>query len=342
MTLRTRFEAASLRALLALPAPLLRAVAGPPLRLDGQTLAPDTQLTLRLQRLLRMPGAETLPIAEGRLAMREHTALVRGHQPVGAVEHLTVAGLPARRYLPTGYAEAPGPLLLFFHGGGFLYGDLETHDAPCRVLAERSGVPVLAVEYRLAPEAPFPAAFDDAEAAYAWVLDHAAEIDVDPGRLAVGGDSAGGNLAAWVAVCAARRRTPLAFQLLVYPVACTDHDTESYRLFNRDLYLTDEFMRLATETFLPTDLDRKDERVNLRYADLPARLAPAYVATAGFDPLRDEGEDYADRLASAGARVECRRFDDQIHGFLNIVGAGRTSPAAVAEIADRLREALRP
>ncbi|MEQ6901603.1 alpha/beta hydrolase [Nocardioides sp. YIM 152588] len=340
MSLRTVIEATSLRGLLALPDGVLRRLAGPPVRLDGQTLAAETQVTLRLQRLLRIPGAETLPIPAGRDAMRHHTDVVRGRQPVGAVRDLEVAGLPARHYLPSGRRGGPGPLLLFFHGGGFLYGDLETHDAPCRVLAERSGVPVLAVEYRLAPEAPFPAAFDDAEAAHAWVLDHAADLDLDPARLAVGGDSAGGNLAAWVAVHAARSGLPLAWQLLVYPVATTTHATASYDLFQRDLYLTGDFMELATRTFLPTAEARADERVNLLHADLPVGLAPAYVVTAGFDPLRDEGEGYAARLAAAGAAVETRRFADQIHGFLNIVGVGRRSRAAVDEIADRLAGAM--
>lgn len=336
VTIPNVVEAGVLRGLLALPEPVLRRLAGPPLTVQGQTLAAETQLTLRLQRLLRMPGAETLSVDRGREVISHQTEIVRGQQPIGGVRDLEVAGMPARHYLPSARTGGPGPLLLFLHGGGFLYGDLDSHDGPCRVLAETSGVPVLAVDYRLAPEHPFPAAFDDAEAAYAWVLEHADEIDLDPERLAVGGDSAGGNLAAWIAVQAARTGRPLALQLLVYPVTQVDHDTESYRLFCRDLFLTAEFIDGVVRDFLPDAVDHTDERVNLLHADLPAGLAPAYVATAGFDPLRDEGEAYAQKLAEAGVEVDTRRFDDQIHGFLNVVGAGRRSPAAVQEIARRL------
>ncbi|WP_231123558.1 alpha/beta hydrolase [Nocardioides sambongensis] len=339
MSLQHAIEAAVLKTLLALPEPVVRRLAGAPYVADGQTLAPDTQLMLRLQRLARMPGAEDLPLDRARQMIRRQSATVAGHQPIGAARDLEVAGMPARHYLPTARARGAGPLLLFFHGGGFLYGDLDSHDAPCRVLAERSGVPVLSVEYRLAPESAFPGPFDDAEAAYRWVLDHADELALDPDRLIVGGDSAGGNIAAWVAIAAARARTPLAHQLLIYPVTDPAHGTESFALFKEGLFLTEKFMDGVRDAFVPTEELRLDERVDLLKTDLPAGLAPAYLCTAGFDPLRDEGESYAARLAAAGVPVETRRFDDQIHGFLNVVGAGRTARAAVEEIADALRRA---
>lgn len=338
MTTRERLEILSLRAALALPERLQRRLAGRPLVCDGQTLAPDVQLMLRLQRLVREPGAETLPVHEGRLAIRRHARVTATRQPVGAVRGLTVAGRPARLYVPTG-AAASTPLLLFFHGGGFMYGDLDSHDAPCRFLAERSGARVLAVDYRLAPEQPFPAAYDDALAAHRWVVDRAAELGAHPARLAVGGDSAGGNLAAGVAIEAARAGLPLAFQLLVYPATDAARQTPSAAAFAEGLYLTKAFMDLATETYVGA-ADQRDPRVSPLHAELPAGLAPAYVATAGFDPLRDEGEAYARRLSDAGVPVELRRFPDQIHGFLNILGAGRTSRAANAEIAAKLKAAL--
>ena len=338
MSTLERLESVTLRAALGLPERVQRVLGGRRVVHDGQTLAPDTQLMLRLQRLTRERGAETMPIPEGREAILRHTRLTSGRQPVGAVRDLAVAGLPARLYTPTG-AAATGPLLLFFHGGGFMYGDLDSHDATCRFVAERSGVRVLAVDYRLAPEHPFPAAYDDALAAYRWLVDHAAEVGADPQRLAVGGDSAGGNLAAGVAIEAARAGLPLAFQLLVYPATDAVRQTDSAAAYAEGFYLTRAFMDLANATYIG-DGDLKDPRVSPLYADLPRGLAPAYVATAGFDPLRDEGEAYARRLADAGVQVELRRFPDQIHGFFNVVGVGRSGRAAIATVAAKLRAAL--
>lgn len=336
MTLLEPVEILALRAALALPPRVQRVLAGRPVVVDGEPLAVDTQLMLRLQRLVREPAAETLPIPEGRRAIRRHTRLLAGRQPIGEVRDLRVAGLPARLYTPS---LSRGPLLVFFHGGGFMYGDLESHDAACRFLAERSGVRVLAIDYRLGPEQPFPAAYDDAVAAYRWVVEHAGELDADPARLAVGGDSAGGNLAAVAAIEAARTGLPLAFQLLIYP--CTDavRETRSAGDFADGFYLTADFMALANDSYIG-EHDLRDPRISPQYADLPAGLAPAYVATAGFDPLRDEGEAYARRLAEAGVPVETRRFGDQIHGFFNIVGAGRSARAANTEIAAVLRRHL--
>jgi acetyl esterase len=231
---------------------------------------------------------------------------------------------------------------VFFHGGAFVYGDLDTHEKTCRFLAERAGVQVLAVDYRLAPEHAFPAAHDDALAAYHWALDHLEDLGVAPDRVAVGGDSAGGNLAAAVALAAAQDGLPLAFQLLVYP-ACENaaRETRSSRIFAEGFYLTREFMAIGTESYTPDPADRADPRMSPLRAAIPAGLAPAYVATAGFDPLRDEGEAYAQRLADAGVAVEVRRFPDQIHGFFNLLLAPR-SRAAVEEIAEALRAGLDP
>jgi len=337
VTALDRAKMLGLHAALRLPAPLQRVLAGRPVVADGAPLATDVQLMLRLQRLVGERGAETLPIPEGRRAVRRHTRMTAGRQPVSEVRELLVAGLPARLYTPS---LSRGPLLVFFHGGGFMYGDLESHDPICRFLAERSGVRVLAIDYRLAPEQPFPAAYDDALSAYRWVVEHADELGVDPARLAVGGDSAGANLAIGVAVEAARTGLPLAFQLLVYPVTDAVRDTESARLFAEGFYLTKAFMDLAGTSYV-AGADPRDPRVSPVYGELPRGLASAYVATAGFDPLRDEGEAFARRLAGAGALVELRRFDGLIHGFFNIVGVGDTARAANAEIATALRAGLR-
>jgi acetyl esterase len=331
----------ALRSALGLPERVQRLLAGRPVSIDGQTLAVDTQLMLRLERLVREPSTEDLPVAAGRRLLRKHAVIAGGDQPIGEVRDVEVGDLRGRLYVPT-EAASPGPLLVFFHGGGWVYGDLESHDPPCRFLAERSGVRVLSVDYRLAPEHAFPAGYDDAVSAYRWVVENAASLGADVSRLGVGGDSAGGNLAAGTAIEAARAGLPLAFQLLVYPGTDSTRRTASRRLFGHDLYLTEEFMDRSMDRYVP-DVDlRSDPRVNPLLADIPARLAPAYVATAGFDPLRDEGEAYARKLAEAGVEVELRRFADQIHGFLNVVGAGRTARAASAEIAARLAVGLRP
>lgn len=322
-----------------LPEAVQRRLAGRPVVRDGQTLAPDVQLMLALQRLFREPSPGDQPVPEGRRTILRATRLTGGHQPVGSVRGLTVAGRPARLYTPTG-APDQGPVLLFFHGGGFMHGDLDSHDPSCRFLAERSGVRVLAVDYRLGPEHRFPAAYDDAVAAYHWLVEHAAEVGGDVERLAVGGDSAGGNLAAGVAIEAARAGLPLRFQLLVYPATDGRRDTESLRLFADGFFLTEAYMELANASYATSDEDLADPRYSPHYAELPDGLAPAYVVTAGFDPLRDEGEAYARRLADAGVPVELRRFSGQIHGFFNIVGAGRTSRAANALIAAKLKVAL--
>ncbi|HWU20973.1 MAG TPA: alpha/beta hydrolase [Nocardioides sp.] len=341
MNLRSTVEGAALRLLTSLPAPLQRGVSGGRTVLDGQTLAADLQLMLAAQRLLRGRGEEA-PIEEVRAGTRRDAAIAGGRQPIGEVRELEIAGRPARHYLPTVALTAggePGPLLMFVHGGGFIEGDVDTHDAPCRALAERSGVPVLSVSYRLAPEHPFPSAHDDAYAAFRDVHAHAVELGADPARIAVGGDSAGGNLAGWVAIAAARDGLPVAFQLLVYPVADGPHPGASARMFNEGFYLTQEFMDRADACYTPDRADLLDERISLVRAELPAGLAPAYVATAGFDPLRDEGESYARLLAAAGHQVELERFPDQIHGFLNMLVVPSCG-AAVDTIAQRLRAAF--
>lgn len=329
-----------MHALLALPEGAQRLLAGRTVTLDGQRLATETQLMLRLSKLAG-PAIETLPIPRGRVVLDEQCAAGGRRPPVGQVRDLEVAGLPARLYTPTSeLGSSSTPLLVFLHGGGFMYGGLLSHDAPCRFLAERAGVKVLSVGYRLAPEHPFPAAYDDAVAAYRWTVANAASLGADPARLAVGGDSAGGNLAAGVAVAAAREGLPLALQLLIYPATDNTRANRSLELFGDGFYLTEAFIARATESYLPDPAERTDPRASPTFEPVPEGLAPAFVATAGFDPLRDEGEAFAWRLSDAGVRVELKRFPNQIHGFLNTVGVGRRARAAVGEIAEGLRAGL--
>ena len=325
--------------LMGLPRQVQRLIAGPPIVLDGQELDVETQMMLRLKQLL--PSTESGSVERGRKNLLQETRLVGGRQPIGSTRELEVAGgdgpIPARLYVPRAGSDA---LLVYVHGGGWSYGDLDTHDAVCRSIAEHAGVRVLSLDYRRAPEAPFPAAYDDVTAAFRWVVEHLDSLGATPDRLAIGGDSAGGALAAATALMAAREELPLAFQLLVYPATDLPHSRPSHEKFGQGFYLTTEFKDRCRAAYLPDEADWKDPRASVLYADIPDGVAPAYLCTAGFDPLRDEGEEYAQRLADAGVEVELHRFPGLIHGFFNIVGVGRSSREAHLEVVARLRAAL--
>src|SRR4051794_7467139 len=329
-----------------LPARLQRALNRRPVVVDGLELSPEVQLMLTLKRLARVPAAEALPLAQARVELSRQQWMVGGRQPIGALRDLEVDGaegpLRARLYVPSERQGAgPAPTMLFIHGGGWMYGDLDSHDATCRFLAERSGVQLLAIDYRLAPEHRFPAAVEDCQAAYRWLVDHAEEVNADRARLAVGGDSAGGSLSLSTAVWAAEKGLPLAFQLLIYPGADFVERTESRRLFGEGYVLTEVFMLGAEEAYFEPDADKSHpDASGLRRVDFPANLAPAHVVTAGYDPLRDEGEALARLLTDNGVEVDAKRSPSMIHGFVHFVSAGHEAPAYNAEIADRLRRAL--
>jgi acetyl esterase len=280
--------------------------------------------------------ARTYVRAEARLSAARPT-------PVGAVRDLEVDGgdgpLRARHYAPD-EPGGPHPLLLFLHGGGFVVGDLDVYDEPCRVLCRHGGVHVLAVEYRLAPEHPFPAPGEDVVAALDWALDHAAELGADPARVAVGGDSAGGNLAALAAQHAERRP---CLQLLIYPAADMHTERPSQELFAEGFYLTAADREWYHRHYFsgPGGPDVDDPRaLPLARGELDG-LPPAFVVTAGFDPLRDEGEAYAEALRDAGIPVLLRRFGNLIHGFINMGGVSPACRDALVEIAGTLRGMLR-
>jgi acetyl esterase len=318
------------RTLAAVPPPVARLLAGRPVVVDGQRLDPEMQLGLRLVSLSDRDGPQSPAAVRAQVARSARRVALR--LPIGAVEELRAGGLRARLYRPR---AAAGGLLVFFHGGGFVVGDLDTHDVPCRFLAERSGAAVLSVEYRLAPEHRFPAAVDDALAAFNWARDHAAELGADPGRIAVGGDSAGGTLATVVA-----RLADPAFQLLIYPGADWNADTYSRRRFADGFLLTAEDIAFYRDHYLADEAAALDPRASPLLAEYLAGSAPAYIATGGFDPLRDEAEEYARRLAAAGVPVALRRHEGLIHGFVNAVGISRAAALATAEMAGALRTAL--
>ncbi len=342
-TLGQRVQQRLVRALAALPPSIqVRLSRRPPVRIDGDTLAPEVQLTLALFERIREPRPETRSPAEARQIRRRLAAVYAGKPvAVGNVEDLEIDAevpLGARHYAPS-EPGGPHPLLVYYHGGGFTYGDLETHDGVCRLLCRHSGAHVLAVNYRLAPEHPFPAAVDDARAALRWAYANATRLGADPHRIGVGGDSAGGNLGAVVSQLAARDGgPPPVLQLLIYPA--TDFTTRrpSRELFGEGFLLTDSEMEwFETNYFGTARTQASDPRASPLLADDLSGLAPALIVTAAFDPLRDEGEEYARALQDAGTPATLRRFPGFIHAFIGAAGVSQACRDAVVEIAGATR-----
>jgi len=288
---------------------------------DGLVLEPDVQLLLRLLSLAGNRELAASDPASARAEMRRVTEL--SPAPAGGETVLPVAipgpagSIPARLYRPA--LPAPRALVVWYHGGGWVVGDLDTHDGACRFLCASTGASVLSVDYRLAPEHRFPAAVDDAFAAFRWAAANAASLGADPARVAVAGDSAGGNLAAVVSRLAVREGGPRPVaQMLVYPVTDVSTKHPSYRLFSEGFLLSEADMDWFKGHYLPSEDAARDPRVSPLLAEDLEGLPPAIVLTAGFDPLRDEGEAYARRLERAGVRVHLRRADGQIHGFFSL------------------------
>ncbi len=345
LTSRDRAERAAVRLLSRLSTRTARRLAGPPIVLDGQTLDPHIQIVLKaLERTGQ--GAWSRHGAEAARRESRRTALVAALPlpRIDGVSDLSIPGpageLPARVYpAPGSRGVEPQPALVFFHGGGFVIGDLDTHDELCRMLCRHAQVTVVAIDYRLAPEHPFPAAVDDAMSAFGWVRENAAELGLDPGRIAVGGDSAGGNLSA--VVCNQTKEAGgemPAFQLLIYPKT-DDEPTRSLELFAEGFFLVDEDMAWFLDSYAPADADPR--AYPMRSADLSG-LPPAYVATAGFDPLRDEGEAYAAALRDAGTPAALCRHESLIHGFASMTAVAPAARDAVIEMAGALQVGLAP
>jgi acetyl esterase len=232
------------------------------------------------------------------------------------------------------------PILIYFHGGGWVVGAPESADSTCRLLALHAGVQVLSVDYRMAPEHPYPAAFDDCLAAYDYVVAHADSLGIDPQRIALGGDSAGGNLTATVALATRDRDIKPAYALMFYPVTDIAEEHPSRREFANHYFLTNGMMRWFADHYAPAEVDRADPYVSPLHADDVSGMPPSYVATAGFDPLRDEGQAFADRLAAAGVPVVKRHYPRFIHGFANFTRKGLGGKDAVVEAAGALRVGL--
>ena len=273
------------------------------------------------------------------------TAFDNSDVPVGGVEDRNIPGpggdIPIRIYTPVAAGGSPLAALVYYHGGGWVVGDIESHDATCRTLSQTSGCKVISVDYRLAPEAKFPAAADDAYAALVWVEKNAMEIGVDPNRIAVGGDSAGGNLAAVASLMARDINGPhIAFQLLIYPVTQIGIDSASRKELATGYFLETETMTWFEDQYVdPADAD--NPYASPLKADSLSGLPPAYVITAGFDPLKDEGKAYADGLRAAGVDVQYVNYDGMIHGFIALTALVENAANAVAETGVALKKALK-
>jgi len=299
----------------------------------------DPGARVYVERVNAAPPVWVVPLDEARRGTDAETLEVFGPvDAVGSVEDRLLDGpdgpLRARIYRPDD--DGPHPGVVFFHGGGWVVGSVESHDPVCRVIAARSPCVVVSVDYRLAPESRFPAAVEDAWAATAWVAEHGAELGVDGTRIAVAGDSAGGNLAAVIALRARDRGLPLALQILIYPV--TDHDLASPGYMHHGVGLN--LTRAKMEWYWGQYLDGADganpEASPLRAADLRG-VAPALVQTAEHDPLCYEGEEYARLLEAAGLPVTLTRYEGQIHGFVRLGALCPRAGDALAEIAAALR-----
>jgi acetyl esterase/lipase len=344
-----RIEHSFLRFACGLPPSVQRALFGKPPRLDGQVLATELNTLLAFARMAGDESASeegTLTPAQARERLRSGSAATAGAPgPSPALSDLAVPGpagaIPARFYEPAGMGIEERPLIVYFHGGGWTIGDLDTCESVCRFLALHTPATVLSIGYRLGPEDPFPAAFDDALAAFRWAAEESPRLGVDPARIALAGDSAGANLAAAVSLHARDEEGPRpAMQALLYPVTDVLGEHESRRTFARGFLLTGADMDWFERHYLPDGADRSDPRVSVLHSEDLAGLPPAYVAVAGFDPLRDEGEAYAKRMEESGVAVTLRRQADLIHGFANMTAISDRAHVAMVEIAAALRAGL--
>jgi acetyl esterase len=310
-------------------------------------LHPQTRALLDLIEQRGLPPTHTLTPDEARTSYRERRYFTQPEAPnVALVRDLAADGphgkIPLRLYRPLGSpADAVLPVLVYYHGGGFVIGDLDTHDVLCRQLANGAGCAVVAVDYRMAPEFPFPYAVEDCLAATYWVRRNSESLGLDAARLGVGGDSAGGNLAAVISHLGRDAGDlPIAFQLLIYPATDQRLGAPSHQTNGEGYLLTRDTIAYFMNHYIPDKAFNLDPRASpLLHTDL-SRLPPAFVLTAGYDPLRDEGLQYSQALSKAGNRVTHICFERQIHGFILMGKVLEEANAAVAICASELRRAL--
>jgi len=310
--------------------------------LDGRTMDPKAQIVAEFAASIRVPGYFP-PMPELRQQLRTMVALMdTPAPPIARIEDLRIPGpagdIPARLYgaLPAGHA--PLPVVAYFHGGGWVQGDLETHHGLCARLAEWSGALVVAVAYRLAPENKFPAAPEDCLAAYGWLRRHGGPLGIDTGRVAVAGDSAGGNMAAVVSQQARAAGLPVpSCQVLIYPALDFAFDTPSHRAMPDAPVIPKDRVLWYRAQYLASDAEQADPRASpLRTADL-AGQPPSFIIAGGFDPLRDEAAQYAERLRAAGVDTVYKEWPGQIHGFVSLTKAIPQGLACTRDVADYIR-----
>jgi acetyl esterase len=298
----------------------------------------DSQAFLDLLKKLGRPPINSLPPMQAKEVFRRGRMATQPELPqVDRVKEYEATGpngpIPVRVYRGAGTADAgPLPVHVYYHGGGWVLGDLDSHDWVCRRIANAAQCVVVSVDYRMAPEHVFPAAYDDSLAALRWTVDNAQLLRIDPSRVSVGGDSAGGNLAAAVAIAARDSGSPaLKAQILVYPAVDLSMSGNYYGRFTKDLILTDETMRWFIELYVPNAAQRNDWRASPLLVQSHKGLPPALVLLAGFDPLCAEGEVYAEKLKAAGVATTVTRYPGQLHGF---VSNGKLLPKANDAIDD--------
>ena len=310
-------------------------------------LDPQAQALMQLMIDKGVPPVHTMTPEEARASYRSRRAFTQPDAPeVFKVEDKLVSAngvsVPVRVYHPhaaPSHSTLPG--LVYLHGGGWTIGDLDTHDVLCRSLCLQAGIVVVAVDYRMGPEHKFPAAYDDSVAAFNWTVAQAASLGIDASRIAIGGDSAGGNLAAAACLGLRGQSVQPAFQLLIYPATIMWQDTPSYHANGKGYMLTKESIAYYTESYLRNREDAKDWRASPQLADSHAGLPPAFVITAGFDPLRDEGLMYANALTKAGVSSQYICFERQIHGFITMGRVMQEANTAVSLCASVLKTHLR-
>lgn len=324
----------------ALPPCAQRLIAGRPIVVDGQQLDREAQLGLRLLRLAAGTTFEELPLQQGREQIDSEAYIFGAEIPIHQVDSLIIpgpAGTIAARIYSGRPTEEPTAALVYLHGGGWALGNLESADAISRFLAERAGITVISVDYRLAPENPFPAGLEDALAAFEYVVVHADELGIDPDVVGVGGESAGGNLAAVVSLHSAPGWRGPAFQLLLNPVTDLSAKRPSYQIFGTGYFLTESQMDWYADQYLESPEQALDPRVSPMLASDVSHAPPAYIMVAGFDVLRDEGQAYAHKLAQAGVEVTLRTQQGLIHGMVNATGVGHHTREVLSEVAGFLQ-----